>query len=362
MRMGWLAAAGAVACAPEDPPQREIPPVVWAGEHLEYAPQAGAYEPCAGTLPYMDRYVELAAEVVGVELEQPLVYVQGSDEAESFCEDEGTLGCTFRDSVYARVAPQEHELVHGVRASQGFSHLFFEEGTAEAFGDDAAMPMRVAAHGDLLEALGSASGERGLPTRWYPRAGHFVAFLHEEYGPEVTTALLQQTNAYSSAAQAIAVIEETTGVPFDELRQDYELEPSCEQAQYRYPMFACEQPVDLRARCDETVTLAEHIRIACDDPGTIGPRNGEIWTYLALEVEQDGEYLVTAFDPTTSFSPLAIKECALGCDSVLHEQLLGFDPYGIPVQLHAGRYSVKLVRHEDYPGEVEVSVEGRGCS
>lgn len=70
---GWLAAAGAVSCAP-DPLPREIPPVVWAGEHLESAPQEGAYELCAGTLPYMDRYVELVAEAMGVEIEQPLVF------------------------------------------------------------------------------------------------------------------------------------------------------------------------------------------------------------------------------------------------------------------------------------------------
>lgn len=359
-RWAWLAAASALACGPDRPPW-EVPPIVWSGEHLEYAPQDGAYEPCAGTLPYMDRYAELAAEAMGVQLDEPLVYIHGTDEDEVPCTNQDALACTRSTTIYSLVAPQEHELVHAVRGSQGFSHRFFEEGAAEAFGDDAHMPMRVRADGDLLEGIASVTREDGLPIEWYPRAGHFAAFLHDQYGPEVTTALLKRTDRDTSVGQAIAVLEESTGVPFDELRQDYEHEPTCGQARYRYPLFACEQPVDLRARCDETVTLAEPIRIECDDPGTIGPRDGEIWTYLALEVEQDGEYLVTAFDPMSSFSRLEIKECALGCDSILHEQRHGFDPYGIAVQLRAGRYSVKLLRHEDYPGEVEVKVEGRGC-
>lgn len=356
---GWLAAAGAVACAP-DPPSREIPPVVWAGEHLEYAPQEGAYEPCAGTLPYMDRTVELAAEAMGVELGPPLVYVQGSEVAESFCEDEGTLGCTFRDSVYSRVAPQEHELVHGVRAAHGFSHLFFEEGTAEVFGDDAAMAFRGPAEGDLLEGMDSATFEDGLPTRWYPRAGHFAAFLHEQYGSEVTAALLLETEADSTSARAIAVIEATTGVPFAQIRQAYALEPTCGQGQYRYPLFACEEPVALRARCDGEVSVVE--TVACDDSTTIGPRDGEIWKYLALEVEQDGEYLITAYDQAEeSFLPLEVKDCSMGCESILHEQRVGLDRWGVPVVLRAGRYSVKVVRYEGGAGEVSVAVEGRGC-
>lgn len=49
------------------------------------------------------------------------------------------------------------------------------------FGDDAHMPMRVEAHGDLMEGIDSGSGGRRIPLEWFPRAGHFAAFLHE-YG------------------------------------------------------------------------------------------------------------------------------------------------------------------------------------
>ncbi len=361
IRIGWLAAGGAFACAPEEL-QREIPPITWVGEHLEYAPQEGAYELCAGTLPYMDRYVELVAEATGVEIEHPLIYVHGSEEAETLCDDETKLGCAFPGGLYARVAPQEHELVHGVRAAYGFSHPFFEEGTAEAFGDDARMPMRVPAHGDLLEGIESATWGRGLPIEWYPRAGHFVAYIHEQYGFEVTMALLEETDRQSSAAQSIAVVEETTGVPFEKLRQSYDLEPTCSQSQYRYPLYACEEPALLQARCDGTEAVNIPVTVACDDPGTLGPRDGEIWTYLAFEVETDGEYLIFSYSPVNaSFQRLELKECALGCDSVLVEQGVGILLDQGPVFLHAGRYSMKIVRPEGEPGEVSVAVLGGGC-
>jgi hypothetical protein len=358
-RLAWLAAASAFACAPED--WREIPPITWIGEHLEYAPQEGADEPCAGTLPYMDRYLELAAEAMGVELDERVVFVQGSDEAETLCQDKEAYGCSFAQGLYARASPQEHELVHGVRqATYGPSHSFFEEGTAEAFGDDARMPMRVEAHGDLLDGINSGGGGRRILLEWFPRAGHFAAFLHDQYGPEVTTALLQQTNRHSTTARTIEAIVETTGVPWEKVREDYEREPTCSQSQYRYPLAACAQPVALRGRCDETVKLVQ--TVDCDDPATLGPREDGIWTYVLLEVEQDGEYEVTAFDLEHSYSVLELKECALGCGSILHDQRHGFDAFGIPVRLHAGRYVLKLSRPEGDSSELEVKVEGLGCS
>ena len=355
-----MAAASAMACAPERPPW-EVPSVVWAGEHLEYAPQDGAHEPCAGTLPYMDRYVELVAEVMDVELEQPLVYIHGSDDAETLCQNADALGCTRGSEIFAHVIPQEHELVHGVRASQGFSHFFFEEGAAEAFGDDAHMPMRTRAHGELLEGIASGTRE-GLPIEWYPRAGHFAAFLHEEYGSEVTTALLRRTDRDTPAMRAIAVIEETTGVPFEELRREYERERTCTQAQYRYPVFGCEEPVVQRVRCDETDAVGMSTMIACDDSATLGPRDGEIWKYLAFEVVDDGEYWVSAYSPVAASSErIEVKECALGCGSVFVEKPVGIVLGAGPVAMRAGRYVMKVVRPEGEPGEVQLGVRGAGC-
>jgi hypothetical protein len=245
------------ACAPNES-GRDIPPVVWSGQHLDFAPQRGAPEICSGTLPYMDHTVALVANVMDVDLDQPLVYVLGSELEDSFCEQEETLGCSFDDSVYSRVAPQEHELVHGVRGTQRFSHLFFEEGTAEVFGDDSDLALRVPANGDLMEGIETANGRDGLPSSWYPRAGHFVAFLHDRHGPEVTSALLRQTDAFSSAAQAV-------------------------------------------------------------------------------------------------------EECSMRCDSIMVDKPMGIELNAEPMFLRAGRYSVRLTRPMDVPGDVSLIVRGEDC-
>lgn len=351
----------ASSCAPDEP-RRDIPPVVWSGEVLDFAPQDGAPEVCDGTLPYMDRTVSLVADVMGMELDRPLVYVLGSELEESFCEEEQTLGCSFDDSVYSRVAPQEHELVHGVRGTLGFSHLFFEEGTAEVFGDDSELALRVPANGDLMDGIETANAQDGLPSSWYPRAGHFVAFLHDRFGPEVTTALLQQTDAFSSASEAIGVVEAVTGMPFDELRAEYDAEPVCEQARYRYPLYGCDEPAALRQRCEGDTAVFIDERIACDDPATVGPRDGQLWKYIAFEVPADGEYWIWAYTETRApEATITIEECSMRCDSIVVNKPMGTELNDEPVFLRSGRYSVRLTRPVDVPGEVSLIVRGDDC-
>lgn len=353
--MIWLAAGA--ACAPEGSPG--IPAITWAGEHLEYAPQDGAPEPCAGTLPYMDRFVVRVAEEMGVVLEEPVVFVHGED-AGAVCADSTDYGCAFVGGVYARNVPMEHELVHGVRRQYGGSMRFFEEGTAEAFGDDTSMPSRAPASGDVMEGMLAGSNQE-LPMEWYPRAGHFAAFLHERYDAEVTTALLLETDWDSTADTAIAVVERATGLPFDEILVDYSAEPTCWQTQYRYPLVPCGQPVDLRIRCDGTVVGSA--RIDCDDPSTLGPRTGKegMFRYLVIEVERDGMYMLTAFDQGEAFVPLRLEECALGCDSILASHVSD-DDEPRPTFLRTGRYVLKVWHHDDTdPVDVVVEAQGLGC-
>lgn len=132
-----LALSGAVTCAgacgPDDP--FEIPPIVWSGHHLDFAPQAHATPVCAGTAPYMDRYLDLLAADMGVAIGRS-VYVHGSRDDPSPCDDDA-LAC-FHDGavIYSPMAPHEHELVHAARYDVGHPMTFFEEGAAEMFGGD----------------------------------------------------------------------------------------------------------------------------------------------------------------------------------------------------------------------------------
>jgi len=359
----WVLSAllGSAACGPEEA-ERDIPPITWSGAHLDYAPQPGAYPLCEGTLPYMDRYVALVAEAMNMELDRSLVYVHGSEQDASFCMHEGTLGCAFDDSVYSLVAPQEHEIVHGVRGFEGFSHLFFEEGAAELFGDDAALPLRVVAHGDLMEGIEAANGERGLSSQWYPRAGHFAAYLHDRHGPAVTAALLEGTDPYSTASRAVEVIESTTELSWSGIQEDYEAQPACDQPHYRYPLYGCEEPTALRARCDgDTAVLIEE-RIACDDATTLGPRDGEIWKVIGVEIPVDGEYVLFSYtEEEVAGASIRLEECAMRCDAIRLDEPMGVELPLEPVFLRAGRYAIRLTRPVEAEGSVALEISGPDC-
>jgi hypothetical protein len=312
----------------------------------------------------MDRYVALLADAMHVDLDEPLVYVHGSPKDEPFCE---ALGCTFEDGrVFSLVLPLEHELVHGVRSAVGWSHNFWEEGTAEMFGGDSHFAGRAPAEGDLLDGIEVSSEGKRLPDQWYPRAGRFAAYLDRI--PGVTEALLLGTDPRSTAREAIDVVEAATGRPFDELLVGFALEPTCtEAAEYRYPLFPCDAPEALRPRCEEGAAVRIEERIACDDPSTLGPRDGELWKYVAVDVAVEGDY---AFRPASELDPagwMEVRECAMGCGALMFAEPIRHtydEPDAVfvePVHLKAGRYALRLSRPADSPSAVSVWITGEDC-
>ncbi len=368
--------AGAVwcagACSSDD--AFEIPPIVWSGEHLDYAPQPHATPVCEGTLTYMDRYLELGGDVLGVDVGRQ-VYVQGSAEDPPPCDRADASGCFHEGAViYSRYAPHEHELVHAARSQLGVlggALPFFEEGAAEMFGgDDDRRPEP--ASGDIYEWLAVGAAEMSLG--WYTRAGLFSAYLHRHHGPWVTRALLEETSQSTTVDEAVAVLEGLTDQSLDELVADFEQqEPrACSHPRfYRYPLYPCDAPEALRPRCDGARAVPIAVSLACGDEEAIGPREGELFGYVTFDVPADGEYRVLA-EPREGGEKawIEIKECALGCSS--HHSSL---PYAYPlpgsghgsldheVFLRAGRYSLRFVRLDepDAATSLAVRITGDDC-
>lgn len=349
---------GAGACAPDD--LFEIPPIVWSGEHLDYAPTEHAPPVCAGTLPYMDRYLGLAAAVTDVEIGRSM-YVHGSSDDRALCD---AVACYFEPVIYSQLAPHEHELVHAVRGYAGHPLKFFEEGAAEMFGgDDDLLGSIEPAQGDLREGFEAGRPGVRLPMPWYPRAGTFSAYLHRYHGPAVTQALLHETTQASTADETIAVLEDATGMPFDELVADYEwTEPEChEPKRYRYPLFPCDAPEAVRPRCEGGIAVPIEESLRCDDPGVLGPRQGEIFSYVAFDVPADGDYTFVAEGRDGDEGWFEVKECQLGCSSTWFA--LPADGQGRIVGLRAGRYALRMTRSADLdtPTSMALTIAGEDC-
>ncbi|MCX4239369.1 hypothetical protein [Paraliomyxa miuraensis] len=184
-RWAGVAVCCGMACAP---PQDEAPPIVWSGEHLDIAPQDDAAEVCAGTLPYMDRYMGLAGAALDVEVPRTL-YVLGSEEEPNPC---NAIACQLGDTIYTSQAPHEHELIHAARQSEPSAHRFFEEGEAVAFGGDAKRAFNdPTTWGSIRDGLESCAGGVPLADRWYPRAGHLHAHLRRRHGAHATDELMR---------------------------------------------------------------------------------------------------------------------------------------------------------------------------
>lgn len=337
---------------------------MWSGHHLDFAPQAHATPVCAGTAPYMDRYLDLLAADMGVAIGRS-VYVHGSRDDPSPCDDDA-IAC-FHDGavIYSPMAPHEHELVHAARYDVGHPMTFFEEGAAEMFGGDDELGDHIEpATGPLREGLEAGRSAGGLPLPWYPRAGNFSAYLHRYHGPEVTMALLRETTYASTTDAAIAVLEEATSMSFDDLIVDYEWqEPFCTLPKwYRYPIYPCDAPEALRERCDGDVAVPIEESLACDDPGVLGPREGEVFKYVAFDVPADGTYALKAVDREGGDNAwIELKQCRLGCSSTY--VALPYDGLDNRVHLRAGRYSLRLTRQaeSDTPIAMAVTISGDDC-
>ncbi|MCX4243074.1 hypothetical protein [Paraliomyxa miuraensis] len=348
-----------VVCAGACSPGEELPPIVWSGDHLDFAPVAHDVELCAGTLPYMDRYLALAGAAMDLPIGRT-TYVLYPEGGSNPC-DFDAYACEVEGTIYTRRAPHEHELIHAVRGETRFR--FFEEGAAQAFGgDDEVNPDRLVALGTLRDGI-EASADGPLPDPWYPRAGHFFSYLHRYHGPDVTSALREAAPIDATADEAIAALEAATAMRFDELVTDYEsTERFCDRARlYRYPLFPCDAPEALRPRCDGDVAIPVEVSLGCDAATALGPRDGKVFGYVAIDIPADGRYRITAAPSEGYRGSVEFKQCALGCQS----HFVGAPYHELDHDLHlrAGRYSLRFTRFADATeiSRMAVTIAGDDC-
>lgn len=342
------------ACGPASagPPTPEIE---WEGEWLRFGRSPDLAPQCAGVAPYMDRYVGALADMLEVTPTSTVDFFYVDDETTP-CE---AFGCVHDNVVFSLAPVQEHELVHAVRSFEGFSQLMLEEGAAELWGDDSrAFTFRSDTTGDILAVPGLASPD-GLPAEEYGVSGRFHAMLASD-APEAVGDLLRATEPLMSRELLSAQMSEATGRSFGEWATDFAAYPACEHREYRDPTPAC-RSVRTVARCDgaDAVEIEEYV--GCADEETLGPRDGEIWKYVGVEIEQAGTY--SLFLPpdleAMQQGTVTLEECRGGCGSVIEELAIpqSFTP-GRSFEATPGRYLLRLTLPESAEGWVRVWIEG----
>jgi hypothetical protein len=299
-----LALASSSACSDEPVP----PPIIWEGEHLRFGTDADDGAICAGTLPYLDGVVGHLGEVFG-RPDARVDYYWLPDGPQPFCPGHAD-GCGDEHGTFSKYVIHQHELVHAIRFPNGL-YLPLEEGLAEAYGDDwNKFPL----HGDIHDLLSNPS-DGYIPGPGYGLAAHFVSYLEASHGLDSIIELDAATDYYeTSFSQAQAAFEAVYGQSLDATIADYETEyPRCNTRVFRDKAFDCSRnvvaaPTEVDGKLDMTISMA------CDDPAVLGPRLGERWTTVALDVEVAGNYYIIARpEESGALELLHIARCDLSC-------------------------------------------------
>ena len=330
---------------------------MWEGEHLRFGTDAQT-NLCAGTLPHLDGVAGYLAQ----RFERPderIDYYWLPDGVDEYCND-GSLGCVPDErGAFSTFAIHRHELAHAIRWPERLARPL-EEGLAEVYGDDWA-PMAPLGT-DIGALLQQGSGEGGvLPAIAYPLAGHFVSYVRAVHGQDGLMALDRASGHADSLSRTEDVYREVLGVELQDDITRYEANyPRCDQRSFRDNAFECDRNVVSAPRVTEEA-LDLGISLSCDDPSVLGPRLGERWTTVTLDVEEPGLYHVFAgrADGGARRS-IRFRACDVSCFEAGEIPAFESPLFSGRMCLEARRYSFRFVMDSDDSGDYRLIVTHTG--
>lgn len=350
-RSVFAAVLATTACQPDDV---ELPPILWEGHSLRYRSDEPIDRICGGTFEHLD---ERAAHIGALfDDSRPVVDYVWTPGArlQDFCEG-STLGCQVDGAAFTIFPLNEHELVHA-RGHGGQRAL--EEGVAVAFGDDQVLAGNI--EDSDLETVLRESGPFSLPDGvHYPRLGHFVSYLRAFYGHRALVELIDATSIDDDYDRLAAAVESVLGIPMDEVLADYEASyPICDSTHFRYDGFDCgRNTVALPLERSEEIDIS--VRVGRDEATTLGPRAGEIWTVLTLDVPTSGRFGLDVFTEEAGTNPqIRLRQCDAACDEIDLSLPEGPGVWsGLSPCLSAGAYSLRLSLPEGTAASFRIRAE-----
>jgi hypothetical protein len=328
-----------LACAPDFPPE------IWSGEHLVYATDRDDLI-CEGSFHLQDRFVAALAELVGVRLDEPVlfVYVEQSRLGE-FCVIEDASGCARHDAVISIWPVSHHELTHAVTRVAGWGGpASFVEGVAEAFNNGLDLAQEQAPLAEVLDGFQFSKPH-------YFTMGRFVRFLIERHELAAVGAFMRATKYDERRVDYEAAFAEHFGEPLSEAVLAFESYPACSEWNNRIALLECDSPL-IEWQGD---TLDLTVDVQCDAPEVFGPSGTslQIGAFRAFDVAQEGTYDVAVESEEDVGVGVRITRCASCWDPLDHRIETNTQR---SLLLPAGRYYATFVGTTEAPGELRLRV------
>ncbi len=311
-----------------------------AGEHVKFIFENTSRQLCAGSVPYLNSYVERVfgffeepvpdAYMVPVHVVNESACRHGacyrSGDEEVFIDELDRSG--VRTSGVLR-----HELTHAVIDHVwGQSVPFFGEGLAEALSQTAdwsQISMQIIPVGKMLDSETDSLD--------YTAAARFVRFLIDARGLARFKRLFQASSERTQDSIRMAFVE-VYGEDFDTLEAEFlSGAPRC-----TFQVDICEMDNAEPVGSSWSLTFAA----SCDDPdfyGSIGREGENIATQRTIFVESAGVYHLSAS------SPVLLARCG-DCD----EQFIPSLVYEGNVQLQEGPYTLEVTMTKDTVVTLEI--------
>ncbi len=225
-----------------------------------------------------------------------------------------------------------------------FRYSFFDEGMATVYGTETRAP---APQTPLEEAI---KFDRRMPGVHYSRAGHFVSFLIEEFGPQATAAFVAQSSSVTPESLSVD-FEAHFGESLERVVDAYSETPeSCTGSGWQR-FSACEQEPNEWRR---PLTWEVDVGAACESQLSLGAVGGSVRERFIYETAEDVVVAVGAVGNAENLPVVELIRCGGMCDeefSYTHDLEEGGLLLGLP--LDAGTYLVTSTFESD--DEVEPS-------
>lgn len=333
----------------ENPAQGPDFEVRYQTKYVDIAP--GFTQPvCRGTLDEIDRYMEVVADKLDIDLEGRTTVYWYNEKAEGAFTDNSercdwcspcAAGCYYDGVAHVSQLSLHHELVHAVVTPPwGRTDTLFSEGIAD--GSDRQIGASAAGISSIYN-LPSNEKPSDIAGSGKHGGARFSPWLVDQFGPASFRELFERLSASPSKEEVFAVVEDVYGLPFEELEAEY-----FANAPTAYPLPAlCDGHVHIPWNGDRWELSGP---ADCDAPYMFGPNDDGGMTAVAI-IEISPEYVDV---PMAMWIPSDVNAKVWPCiDEPLYdpdETLLGGQLISnwveFPVFRMPGRYRVELPVYE----------------